>query len=63
MTVLSVDDWIEIDDGDIGLVVDVSKVRRAGGEVAIYVPGHECPRKIEVSRVRGTFPAVLRRKR
>lgn len=36
--VFEVDDWIETRAGDIGLVVDTSRVKRSGGEVAVYLP-------------------------
>lgn len=53
--VLNVDTWIEAEDGTIGLVVDVSGLRRAGGTVEVYVPGEESTREIEADQIKGQF--------
>lgn len=59
--VLNVDDWIETKTGDIALVVDVSKVRHAGGEVAVYRPDLTDLIKVPVECVRTKFLRVLAR--
>lgn len=60
--VLSVDDWIETKDGDIGLVVNTDKVKRAGGEVAVYFPATVDLVDVPVGCVRGKFLRVLARR-
>ena len=57
--VLSVDDWIETVDGDIGLVVNVDNVGRASGEVAVYLPDETEVVDVPVERVRSKFLRVL----
>lgn len=57
--VLGVDDWIETQAGDIGLVTDVSKVKRSGGEVAVYFPDAAEVREIPTGCVRRKFLRVL----
>lgn len=61
--VLNVDDWVETTNGDICLVVNTSKVRRAGGRVALYSPGDDEPHEVDVDHIKGCFPAVRKRKR
>jgi len=53
--VLNVDAWVETEDGTIGLVIDTSRVRRTGGEVALYVPGEEEPRVVDVDQIKAEF--------
>lgn len=53
--VLNVDAWVETEDGTIGLVVDVSGLRRAGGTVKLYVPGEAEPREVEVDQIKAEF--------
>lgn len=57
--VLSVDDWIETDDGNIGLVVDVSEAGRASGAVAVYFPTEVECFAVPVECVRSKFLHVL----
>lgn len=59
--VLSVDDWVETKNGNIGLVVDTSQVRRAGGEVTLYSPEDHKPHVVNVEDIKGSFPTILRR--
>jgi len=61
--VLDVDDWVETNEGNIGLVTDVSRVRRAGGEVVLYSPEDHQPHVVDVDAIRGKFPTILRRTR
>lgn len=53
--VLNVDTWVETEDGTIGLVVDVSGLRRTGGTVKLYVPGEESPREVEADQIKDQF--------
>lgn len=57
--VINVDDWIETESGDIGLVVDTSRMGRATGEVAVYFPTEVECHDVPVNCVHGTFPKVL----
>lgn len=52
--VLNVDSWVETNEV-IGLVTDISEVRRTGGRVVIYVPGEEEPRVVDVEEITGEF--------
>lgn len=57
--VLSVDDWIETNEGDIGLIVDVTCARRASGAVAVYRPDTVDLVDVPVECVRSKFVRVL----
>lgn len=57
--VLSVDDWIETKDGDIGLIVDVTRAGRASGAVAVYRPDEVDIVDVPVECVQSKFLRVL----
>lgn len=59
--VLSVDDWIETTAGDIGLVIDVSKVTHTGGEVAVYFPDVIEMHEVPTGCIQGKFLRILAR--
>lgn len=59
--VLSVDDWIETKNGDIGLVVSVDNAGRASGEVAVYLPEETQVVDVPVGCIRAKFLKGLAR--
>lgn len=59
--VLNVDDWIETNNGDIGLIVDVSAAGRASGAVAVYRPDEVDIVDVPVECVQSKFLRVLAR--
>lgn len=61
--VLNVDTWVETRDGTIGLVIDVSEVKRAGGRVTLHILGEDKPRIVDVDQITGQFPACGQRNR
>lgn len=53
--VVDVDDWVELDTGDIGLVVS----RKSRRVVTLYTPeDNELHEDVTVDHVRGCFPRV-----
>ncbi|QJD54016.1 hypothetical protein SEA_GALACTICA_69 [Streptomyces phage Galactica] len=54
--VLGVDDWVETNDGTVGVVVDVDNAGRASGSVKLKVLGMPEPVEVEVTDIKGPFP-------
>lgn len=58
--VLSVDDWVETNDGEIGLVVSTEDLKRTGGQVTLYTPEDHSPHVVKMDDIKGAFPTLLR---
>lgn len=54
--VLGVGDWIETNDGTVGMVINVDKMGRASGSIEVHVLGEPEPVEVEVTEVKGPFP-------
>lgn len=61
--VLNVDDWVETEAGEIGLVVDAAQwLSTVDGQrrVTLYTPEDQRPHVVKVDDIVGKFPTILR---